>query len=254
MSSSKTESKNTERTETKLSPPGPPIVTALSKRFTIAEHRRYLARDLEGMVLDLGAGSGAIVPYLQTAVRREPALHLHAIEPDPDRRRQAKRIASAHDLDIHLRSGRAESLPYADDTFDVVIASAVFCTVQDPSRALEEVHRVVKPDGEFRFLEHVRSGGLRGFVQDALTPLWKRTDDGCHFNRRTDDWIAAGRFDLDEVETLSTGVSPSRPFVRGTATPVSPTETDSRTERRECIPSATVTSSSDDGVRSRTET
>ncbi|MFC6964172.1 class I SAM-dependent methyltransferase [Halocatena marina] len=97
-------------------------------------------------------------PYLRTAVQRGPALHLHAIEPDPHRRRQAKRTASTHGLDVHLRSGRAESLPYADDTFDVIIASAVFCTVQDPSRALTEVHRVVKPDGEFRFLEHVRSG------------------------------------------------------------------------------------------------
>lgn len=178
-----------------------------------------------------------MVPYLRTAVQREPTLHLHAIEPDPNRRRQAKRTASAHDLDMHLRSGRTESLPYADDTFDVVIASAVFCTVQDPPRALKEVHRVVKQDGEFRFLEHVRSDGLRGYVQDAMTPLWKRVDNGCHLNRRTDDWIAAGPFALDEIETLSIGVSPSRPFVRGTATPVSHTETDSRIDRREYVSS-----------------
>ncbi|WP_435156729.1 class I SAM-dependent methyltransferase [Haladaptatus sp. DFWS20] len=214
---------NTSRTESKPPTLGQPIVAALAKRLDLADHRRYLARDLEGVILDLGAGSGAMVPYFQTAAQRASALHLHAIEPDSNRRKQAKRTASTYDLDIHLRSGRAESLPYADDTFDVVIASAVFCTVQDPFRALTEVHRVVKPDGEFRFLEHVRSDGLRGYVQDAVTPLWKRVDNGCHLNRRTDDWIAAGSFALDEIETLSLGVSPSRPFVRGTATPVSHT-------------------------------
>ncbi|ELY90978.1 class I SAM-dependent methyltransferase [Natrialba taiwanensis] len=228
MPSRTAEKPDTDRAESKPPTPGHPIDAALSERFDLAEHRRYLARELDGVILDLGAGGGAMVPYLQTAVQREPALRLHAIEPDPNRRRQAKQTATTHNLDIHLQSGRAESLPYADDTFDVVIASAVFCTVQDPLLALEEVHRVVKPNGEFRFLEHVRSDGLRGYVQDVVTPLWKRIDNGCHLNRRTDDWIAAGPFALDEIETLRLGVSPSRPFVRGTATPVSHTETDSR--------------------------
>lgn len=229
----KAERGTTNRPKTKLPTPGQRIVAALSERFDLTDHRRYLARDLEGVILDLGAGSGAMVPYLRTAVQREPALDLHAIEPDPNRRRQAKRTASTHDLDVHLRSGRAESLPYEDDTFDVVIASAVFCTVQNPSQAVTEVYRVLKPDSEFRFLEHVRSDGLRGYVQDAVTPLWKRIDNGCHLNRRTDDWIAAGPFALNGFETLSIGVSPSRPFVRGTATPVNHPETDSRINLRE---------------------
>ena len=233
MPSRKAERDNTNRLETKPPTPNQSIIAALSKRFDLAEHRRYLARDLEGAILDLGAGSGAMIPYLQTAVQRDPALDLHAIEPNPNRRRQAKRTASTHDLDIHLRSGRAESLPYADNTFDVVITSAVFCTVQDPSRAITEVHRVLKSDGEFRFLEHVRADGLRGYVQDVVTPLWKRVDNGCHLNRRTDDWIAAGRFALDEIETLSIGVSSSRPFVRGTATPVNYPDADSRIGLRE---------------------
>ncbi|MFC6763819.1 class I SAM-dependent methyltransferase [Natrinema soli] len=246
MSNRKAEKPNANRTESRPSTPCHRVIAALDERFDLAEHRRYLARDLEGVILDLGAGSGAMFPYLRTAAQQQPALHLHAIEPDPDRRRQAKQTASTHELDVDLRSGRVESLPYADDTFDVVIASAVFCTVQDPSRALEEVHRVVKPDGEFRFFEHVRSDGLRGYVQDALTPLWKRVDNGCHLDRRTDDWIAAGPFALDEIETLSFGITPVRPFVRGIATPVGHTETDDQIERRTSVSSAIVRSSSDD--------
>lgn len=214
------------RTAESESDPNPPAsgqspVTALTDRFDLTTHRRYLARDLDGVVLDLGAGDGTLFPYLQQARNRESSLRLYAIEPDPHRLRQAKRTAREYDLDIQLQSGRAESLPYADDTFDVVIASAVFCTVQGPSRALTEVHRVLKPDGQFRFLEHVRADGLWGAVQDAVTPLWKRIDNGCHVNRRTDDLIATGPFEIDEIETVNLGIMPSRPFIRGIARPVS---------------------------------
>ncbi|WP_313691777.1 class I SAM-dependent methyltransferase [Halorarum halobium] len=253
MPGSKSGRGHTSRTETSAPALGQPTAP-FTERFDPAAHRRYLSRDLHGEVLDLGAGNGAMFPYLRTAMQREPTLHLHAIEPDPGRRKEANRIASAHDLEIHVRSGRAESLPYADDTFDVVIASAVFCTVLDPARALEEVHRVVKPDGEFRFFEHVRSDGLRGYVQDVLTPLWKRVDNGCHLDRRTADWIAAGPFALDEIETLRFGISPVRPFVRGTATPVSQTETASRSEWRESVSSATLKSTSDGRFQESIET
>ena len=246
MPSRKTERSTANRTGTNRPTPSQSIVAVVSKRFDLTEHRRYLTRDLEGTVLDIGAGKGPMIPYLQTAVQHEPALDLHAIEPNPNRRRQAKRTANRYDLDIDLRSGRAESLPYADNSFDVVIASAVFCTVQDPLVALDEVHRVLKLNGEFRFLEHVRSDGLRAYIQDAVSPLWKQVDNGCHLNRRTDEWISTGPFALDEIETLSLGVSPSRPFVRGTATPVGDTKTDSRVERDEYDSSNILKSSDDD--------
>ena len=132
-----------------------------------------------------------------------------------------------------------------DDTFDIVITSAVFCTVQDSFRALEEIHRITIPDVEFRFLEHVRSHGLRGYVQNAMASLWKRFDHGCHLNRRTDERIAAGLFVLDEIETLSIGVSPSKPFVRGTATKVNHTEVDSRIDRNRNTSSAMLKFSTD---------
>ncbi|WP_423747551.1 class I SAM-dependent methyltransferase (plasmid) [Haladaptatus sp. SPP-AMP-3] len=240
------ESGTTNRTGTKPPNPCHPVAAGLTERFDFAKHCRYLTRDLQGAILDLGTGNGAMIPDLRTAVQDGPPHELHGIEPDSNGLRQAKRTASKHDLDMNLQLGRAESLPYADDTFDVVLACAVFCTLQNPSRALEEVHRVVKTDGEFRFLEHVRSDGLRGYIQDLITPLWKRIDNGCHLDRRTDDWIAAGPFTLDEIETLSFSVSPVRPFVRGTATPVGYTETDHRVENKESASSSLANSSGDD--------
>ncbi|WP_459191141.1 class I SAM-dependent methyltransferase [Halosimplex sp. J119] len=58
-------------------------------------------------------------------------VSFHAIEPDPYMRRQAIEKADELGLEIELRSAGAESLPYEDDSFDVVIASVVFCTNPD---------------------------------------------------------------------------------------------------------------------------
>ncbi|MDX9956287.1 MAG: methyltransferase domain-containing protein [Anaerolineae bacterium] len=41
----------------------------------------------------------------------------------------------------------AQAIPYADDTFDVVIANHMLCFVTDVQRALAEIRRVLKPDG-----------------------------------------------------------------------------------------------------------
>lgn len=181
----------------------------------IRPHRSYLARDLSGRVLELGCGTGDQFPFV--ADGRSGDLEYHAIEPDPHMRRRAVRNAREADIDVDVRGSRAESLPYPDDAFDVVSSAAVFCTVQEPETAIEEVSRVLKPGGEFRFFEHVRSDGWRGTGQDLLTPLWKRVGGGCHLNRNTvDRFVGHDAFAVDEVERLSLGFFPVAPVVRGT--------------------------------------
>ncbi|WP_284007429.1 class I SAM-dependent methyltransferase [Haloarcula pelagica] len=185
--------------------------TALVERTLLRPHRRYLARDLDGTVLDLGAGTGATFPYLA-----DSGLVLHAVEPDDHMRRRAAERARALGLDIDLRSAGATDLPYADDTFDTVIASMVFCTIGDPEAALDEAARVLRPGGEFRFLEHVADDGWREHVQHALAPLWRRLAGGCHLTRRTAALFASHpAFDVVELERRNLGLTPVRPFVRG---------------------------------------
>ena len=79
---------------------------------------------------------------------------------------------------VSILDGDARQLPFPDSTFDTVAASLVFCSVDDPDRALREVHRVLRPGGRFLFHEHVRGGPVRGVVQDLLTPLHRRLADG----------------------------------------------------------------------------
>ena len=186
--------------------------TALAERTVLRPHREYLVRALGESVLDLGAGTGGIFPYLPADGERR----LNAIEPDPHMRRQALAKAAELGLDVDISEASAESLPYADGQFDTVLASMVFCTIPDVDAALAEVSRVLKPGGELRFFEHVHADGWRGQVQNLSAPIWRRLAGGCRLNRQTVSHLTTLQsFDVLEVERLDLGVTPVWPFVRG---------------------------------------
>jgi len=182
-------------------------------RLLVGPHREYLADGLSGRVLDLGAGTGAMIPYLE-AGGDDPEYH--GIEPDPNMRRRAAATADRSALSTHLRDDRAESLPYVDDAVDTVLSSLVFCTFADPDAALDEVARVLRPGGELRFLEHVRNDGWRARVQERLNPLWERAAGGCRLDRETvERFVGHDAFDVLEIERTRIGVFPATPIVRG---------------------------------------
>ncbi|MBX0302060.1 class I SAM-dependent methyltransferase [Haloarcula salinisoli] len=181
-------------------------------------HREYLAREVSGTVVEIGAGTGTMLPYLE----RESAgvAEYCAVEPDPGMREQLARRLRDVAFDGDVVAARAEQLPFADDSADAVLASCVFCSIHDIDGALAEIARVLAPDGEFRFFEHVRSPGLVGRSQDLLTPLWRRAGGNCHLNReflpRVSDHPALA---LTEAETHTAGHYPIREFARGRASP-----------------------------------
>lgn len=181
-------------------------------------HRRALASGLSGDVLEIGVGTGAMIPYF--AEHAGGSICLHGVEPDPGMFRQARETVAAHDLQMGLTRARAEDLPYSDDSFDAVVESGVFCSAPDVPAALAEIARVLAPDGEFRFFDHVRSPGLIGRSQDLLTPLWRRMGGNCHLNREVKPQITACEgLVIRNCERSTVGHWPVRQFVRGVAVP-----------------------------------
>lgn len=98
-------------------------------------------------VLDVGAGTGAVTRELMTHYRK---ARFTALDPAPAMLRLARGRAPRW---RRLRgvAGRAESLPIADDTFDVVFSNLALQWVTDLPAAFAEVQRVLRPGGVFMF-------------------------------------------------------------------------------------------------------
>jgi SAM-dependent methyltransferase len=114
----------------------------------------------------------------------------------------------------------AEHLPLADDSADTVVATLVLCTVPDPTAALAEAARVLRPGGQFLFLEHIRSDdpGVARW-QDRLEGPWRFLGDGCHCNRDTVATIEDSPLRLERADRGRLPKAPPivRPLVRGSA-------------------------------------
>ncbi|MGW9434787.1 class I SAM-dependent methyltransferase [Streptomyces sp. NPDC055607] len=178
--------------------------------------RTLMFGELTGRILEVGAGSGANVPYFAKADS------LVAVEPAGEMRRRLTERAARSPLDVEVVDAWAENLPLPDDSFDTVVCTLVLCTVVDPQAALEEIRRVLKPSGQLVFFEHVRSPGAVGLLQDVLAPLWKRAAGGCHANRRllTAFREAGYQVKVHEIVRPWPRYPTNTPYLRGTAVPL----------------------------------
>jgi ubiquinone/menaquinone biosynthesis C-methylase UbiE len=180
-----------------------------------ADLKRRLLVNTHGRVLEVGVGTGLSFPHYPPAVDE-----LVGVDPSEAMLRRARKRAAELGRDVTLIEAPAEELPFEDASFDVVVTLAVLCSVGDPSRALGEIRRVLRPDGRFIFLEHVRSDDprLAGW-QDRLERPWGWIAGGCHPNRRTLEEIKAAGFNVVDVEHDDLPDIPRlvRPSIQGTA-------------------------------------
>jgi ubiquinone/menaquinone biosynthesis C-methylase UbiE len=59
----------------------------------------------------------------------------------------ARRNAAEAGVDVAFRQGNVSAMPFADNSFDLLACSAAFKNFSEPHRALEEMHRVLRPGG-----------------------------------------------------------------------------------------------------------
>jgi ubiquinone/menaquinone biosynthesis C-methylase UbiE len=157
-----------------------------------AELRRELLAGAAGRVVEVGAGNGLNFPHYPASVRL-----LVAVEPEPFLRERAASAARSAHVPVRVVAGTADRLPLAAGSVDAVVVSGVLCSVPDPGAALAEFRRVLRPGGELRFYEHVRSPTRpRAWYQDAANLVWPRLMGGCHPNRDTQATIARAGYRL----------------------------------------------------------
>jgi ubiquinone/menaquinone biosynthesis C-methylase UbiE len=183
------------------------------KPFTIEQRTKLLA-PAGGNVLEIGVGTGFNLRYYPEAVTA-----ITITDPLDGMLARAKKKAAAEGKEVTATRASAEALPYEDGSFDTVVASLVLCSVDDQDRSLAEIRRVLRPDGRYLFMEHVRSEDpKRARSQDRWEGVWKTLCFGCHPNRDTLPRIESA-FTVEDVERGEAPDEPKivRPYVLGRA-------------------------------------
>ena len=135
-------------------------------------------------------------------------------------RRSGRRSAA---VPIEIVDGVAERLPADDGSFDTVVVMGVLCSVADPHVVLQELRRVLRPGGELRFWEHVRSRHVlfRAFQRVLDRLFWTRALGGCETTRDTEAAIQAAGFDFERLErgfhSSSLFAITTAPYIHGVA-------------------------------------
>lgn len=184
----------------------------------LRDMRHELLAGARGRVLELGAGTGFNLEHYPEAIES-----LTLTEPDPHMtaRLREKLATAGRSAEVSVIEAPGEALPFPDDSFDTVVVTLVLCTVPDQPATLREITRVLKPGGQFLFLEHVRSRDPDlAKWQDRLERPWRFLGDGCHCNRDTAAALDAAGFQADlEHDALPKAPPLVRPLIRGSATP-----------------------------------
>lgn len=158
--------------------------------------RRRLVGGARGRVLEVGASDGRSLPHYRDIGP------LTVLEPDRRRRRRLLKRAGAAPLPVEVRPVAIDEALLGEASFDTVVCTLSLCSVADPMRALAAIRRALAPDGRLLFLEHVRARGLRGRVQRAVTPVWRRVTHGCHLDRSTVEALWEGGFLITDCERV----------------------------------------------------
>ena len=159
-----------------------------------ASWRRVAWSRAEGPnVLEVGVGTGRNFSYYPAGVQ------VTGIDFSENMLKRAREKSAGQGIHVHLSLMDIQNMEFADDTFDTVVGTFVFCTVPDPVRGLSEVRRVLKPGGKLVLLEHVLSENrATATVMNLVNPVvWWMF--GGNINRRTVETVATCGFAIEQV-------------------------------------------------------
>lgn len=187
----------------------------IGERAGMRRHRHELLAQARGRTLEIGSGTG-----LNLAHYPDELEHLVLAEPNPSMRKRLQTAVRRSGQTARVIDAPAEQLPFTDASLDTVVSTLVLCTVDRPDLALREIARVLRPDGQLLFIEHVRSDSATvARWQDRLARPWQRFAEGCRCNRATLELIRDCGFQV-EAQTAAWRAMPPiiRPLAIGRAT------------------------------------
>ena len=187
----------------------PPLTHCACGTRLLGKHRAKLVPAARGDVLEIGIGSGLNFDYYDARRIRS----LTGIDPSTGLLSYARRRLKTIAFPVELLPVGAERIPFEDASMDTVVVTFSLCTIPDVAAALDEMCRVLKPDGQLLFCEH-------GLAPDAnvqrwqkrLEPLWGKLAGGCHLTRDIPLLLREAHFRCDDLQS---GYLPHAPRFAG---------------------------------------
>jgi|TARA_B110000483_G_scaffold218250_1_gene271410 ubiquinone/menaquinone biosynthesis C-methylase UbiE len=134
----------------------------------------------QGQVLELGIGTGLNVKHYD-AKRVSKVI---GVDPSEESWQLAQPAVQQSDVPVEYLQSSAEEIPLATDSVDTAVITYTLCTIPDPSRALAEVVRVLRPGGRVLVAEHALAPDASvAKWQNRVNGFWGKMAGGCHINR-----------------------------------------------------------------------
>ena len=173
----------------------PRLLNALMKSPEMTQIRAMQVPKACGRVLEVGVGSGLNLPFYK------PGTQVFAVDPSEELQVYARQVAQANGTDVLFAAQSGEAIPADNNSFDAAVITWTLCTIPDASKALEEVRRVLKPQGRLVFAEHGVSPepGVAKW-QNRINPVWRSLAGGCNLNRSPEQLLGQAGFKFDELK------------------------------------------------------
>ena len=112
---------------------------------------RDLAKDLPGnaRVLEIAPGPG----YLSIALAKLGPFKITGLDISQSFVRMASEYAKREGVSARFIHGSASDIPLEDGLFDLIVCRAAFKNFSEPLKALNEMHRVLKPGGKATIID-----------------------------------------------------------------------------------------------------
>lgn len=178
-----------------------PVYNWVAKPFEAGRKRAIERVDLrsEDRILILGCGTGKDLDYLPTGAS------VTAIDVSESMVHRTESRAESLGIEIDARVGDAQSLPFADEAFDVVLLHLVISVVPDPKALVEEATRVLASDGRISIYDKfVPEGSRPSILRRAANPFARLVF--ADLNRRLEPLLAETTLELDSRDAFLGGV------------------------------------------------
>ncbi|KAK9865284.1 hypothetical protein WJX84_009694 [Apatococcus fuscideae] len=178
----------------------------LARLLGLPQLRKQLLHQANGKVLEVAVGTGLNLPLYEWPVVES----LAALDLSTGMLSQAERRAEALALSSHIlfQKGDVTQLPFQDGCFDSVVDTFSLCVFEKPQAALNEMARVLKPDGRLLLLEHTLSSLQPiAWYQDLTAVAVAKSAKGCVWNQRVPEMVEqAGLTILEMVPAVAGSV------------------------------------------------